>query len=122
MKKRVLSVVLCLALCLCAMVLTVSAEAPCAGQATGHNPDLYSIWGADYTVCGGGFEVDYHFCDLCGIECDDAGNLLTPTAGNGAHDLSDLWDADYTVCDGGFEVDHYYCYECGDRFDENDIK
>ena len=116
--KRVLSIVLCLMLCLCAMALTVSAETPvCEGQATGHTAGSTFYGTTVHAPCMGGYDVDHYFCTACNAACDDAGNLITAVEPTADHELSDLRPADYTVCGGGFVVEFRFCTSCWTYFD-----
>ena len=114
--KKILSIALCLILCLSAMALTVSAET-CEGQETGHTPTT-SWWAADNDyACLGGHDVDYSHCEVCGIECDASGNVVPFVEPTAEHELTSLQEADFTECGGGHKVDYYACEVCWHTFD-----
>ena len=83
------------------MVFTASAETSCEGKATGHTP-LY-LNEANYIPCRGGYEVAWGNCENCTAICDEGGNAITKTAGDGNHSFDEVWPADYTTCGANYD-------------------
>lgn len=77
---------------------------------------------ADYTVCGGGWTVDYYDCEDCYTTCDAEGNELSwkyYEEGTELHTPGTVRKATYTECGGGWIIDRYECTVCGWYCDEN---
>ncbi len=86
-----------------------------------HTPKDDTFTKANYTVCGGGYDVDHYCCGECWVICDADGKELNYIPGTGTHtaDLSTQHEAQWTACYPGFDVPYYECSVCGLCVDQN---
>ena len=96
-----------------AAMMFVGAGNGCSGGRKCHLPGTME-YPANYTVCNGGYKVNYYLCTSCNREVDAQGTVVEFSEATSAHspDTDNPYPSNYTACGGGFKSTHYACKVC----------